>query len=121
MDTIYKIPVIEPLTEKLKNVNFSTEPPDYIRSINPILSTEAEMSFEAEINMPLFNRLVGLDSDYTPDASVLYDVTFKSPYTVQVRRHKKRRINKKWNKKYGPKYTTHFKNVVLENVRIERE
>ena len=40
-------------------------------------------------------------------------------YQVQRKRHKKKRINKKWAKKYG--YVTKFRNYQLENVEIHQD
>ena len=41
----------------------------------------------------------------------------ESPYLIQVRTHKKKRINKKWAKRYGyvTKYKT-FNTVVFNNI-----
>lgn len=41
---------------------------------------------------------------------MLFDVSYGSPRQVQVRRHKKKRINKKWAKRYG------YKTVIVEHM-----
>ena len=44
-------------------------------------------------------KTVGVDLSVVPDAYDVRVIKF-----VPIRRHKKKRINKKWNKKYGIKY-----------------
>lgn len=63
--------------------------------------------FTAEIPIHAFKRLIGIDLAPARDVTL----EFKEPYRVQVRRHKKRRINKKWAKKYG--YKTYFRKQKL--------
>lgn len=67
--------------------------------------TDAEISFECDINASLFTKLTG-------------SVIFQKPYQVQRRHHKKKRINKKWAKRYG--YITKFKTYHMEDVHIEQ-
>lgn len=50
------------------------------------------------INTEDFYKILGINTSNMPDA---YDIQFVK--FVQARRHKKRRINKKWLKKYGCK------------------
>ena len=90
-----------------------SDPPTYIRSINRSLSAKAEFSFECEIDAPVYNRLIGFDASPFPDATG-FSMIFSSPYQVQRRRHKKKRINKKWAKRYG--YVTKYKKVKLDEV-----
>lgn len=61
-----------------------------------------EISFDADnpANNAL-KKILGVDRSGLPDA---YDVQFIK--IVQVRKHKKRRINKKWEKRYGYKPIT---------------
>lgn len=61
----------------------------------------ATFSMTANIDMDLWRKLV----DPTPDS----DWTFGTIEQEQIRKHKKRRINKKWAKKYG--YREKFKNI----------
>lgn len=90
-----------------------SDPPTYIRSINPRLSAEAECSFECEIDAPAYHRLVGFEATPFPDATG-FSMIFSQPYQVQRRRHKKKRINKKWAKRYG--YVTKFKKYKMDEV-----
>ena len=94
--------------------------PRYITRLNPpAFSAEAEIELECELSSEGLNRLFGLDlasgSDIT-NASV----TFKSTQEKQIKRHKKKRINKKWNKRYGPKYIFYSKQCALNDVTIHR-
>lgn len=91
--------------------------PEYITGLNAPLSADAEISFECDIDVPLFAKLTGIDLAQGPDLTCA-SVIFQSPYQVQARRHKKKRINKKWAKRYG--YVTKFKNYQLDEVRIRQ-
>lgn len=55
--------------------------------------------------------MLGYNIQILPDA-----VLGENPYLVQVRTHKKKRINKKWAKRYGyiTKYKT-FNTMVFDN------
>ncbi len=90
-----------------------SDPPTYIRSINRPLSADAECTLECEIDAPMYNRLIGFDASPFPDATG-FSVVFSKPCQVQRRRHKKKRINKKWAKRYG--YVTKFKKYRLNEV-----
>ncbi len=57
--------------------------------------------FDKPVDMDKFYSLLGVDVSKMPDS---YDVQFLK--VVQVRKHKKRRINKKWAKRYGYKTIT---------------
>lgn len=65
-------------------------------------STTCEISFNADnpANNAL-KKILGVDRSDLPDA---YDVQFIK--IVQARKHKKKRINKKWEKRYGYKLIT---------------
>ena len=95
-----------------------SEPPDWVTSVTPILSADAEMSFECELG-PGAAKIFGLDLSNGPDVTC-NSVIFKSPRQVQIRRHKKKRINKKWNKKFGPRYITKFQVHQLEGVLFKQ-
>ena len=58
------------------------------------------MTFNSDepIDTEEFYRILGIDTANMPDA---YDIQFVK--FVQARKHKKRRINKKWLKRYGCK------------------
>lgn len=89
------------------------DPPEYVKSINFPLSTEAEFTMECEIDGPAYNRLIGFDASPFPDATG-FSMIFSQPYQEQRRKHKKKRINKKWAKRYG--YVTKFKRYRLDEV-----
>lgn len=89
------------------------DPPEYVSSLHFPLSTDAEFTMECEINAPAFNRLIGFDAAPFPDVAG-FSMIFSQPYQVQRRRHKKKRINKKWAKRYG--YVTKYKKVKLDEV-----
>ena len=88
--------------------------PDFVKNIHIPTSASAELSFTAEINSNVIKQFVGLDLARCGD----FTVEFQCPYTVQRRRHKKKRINKKWAKRYG--YVTRFRYVRLNEVEIIR-
>lgn len=92
------------------------EPPNYIRSLNFPLSTEAEFTVEAEIDAPMFYGLCGIP----PMTNIqTFTLQYQRPVTEQVRKHKKKRINKKWAKRYG--YRTVLKTYQIDNVRFKRD
>lgn len=93
-----------------------SDPPTYIRSINRPFSVDVECPVECEINAPAFNRLIGFEASPFPDATG-FSMIFSSPYQVQRRHHKKKRINKKWAKRYG--FVTKYKKVKLDEVYFE--
>ena len=98
-------------------VTFHGEIPEYITGINYPLSVDAEMSFECDINMPAYAKIMGIDLSHQSDITAA-SVLFKSPYKIQNRRHKKKRINKKWAKRYG--YSTKFKSYQITDVHFEQ-
>ena len=99
------------LSKKFTSLEFSAlNPPEYIQNCYIPMSTNAEIEFECEINAPLFRQLTGVDTSPYNDMTS-FGVVFKFPYQVQKRRHKKKRINKKWAKRYG--YVTKFKTAVM--------
>ena len=53
------------------------------------------------IDVNTLTNLFGLDKSKMPD---MYDISFLKP--IQARKHKKKRINKKWLKRYGYKFIT---------------
>lgn len=65
-----------------------------------------EFTFNADnpIDTEEFYKILGIDIANMPDA---YDIQFIK--FVQVRKHKKRRINKKWLKQYG------YKQIIVES------
>lgn len=86
---------------------------DGVISVDVPLSYEAEMNYEVTINESLFKKLTMFEN---PEATS-YTLRCRCPYMVPKRRHKKKRINKKWAKRYG--YITKFKDVKLEDVHFD--
>lgn len=62
------------------------------------------VDFDKEISTNELHKLLSIDIANMPDA---YDVQFIK--FVQARKHKKRRINKKWLKRYG------YKQMIVES------
>lgn len=88
------------LTDKLSDIAFPDDDiPDYVSAIRYALSANAEFTMEADINVPLLNKIAGIDLAVPGAQSV--SAEFSEPYQEQRRKHKKKRINKKWAKKYG--------------------
>lgn len=90
--------------------------PEYVKSIRHTMSVEAEANFECDIDAKTLKKLTGIDLAHGSDITGC-TVLFNQPVQVQVRRHKKKRINKKWAKRYG--YKTAFKSVKLEEAYVE--
>lgn len=92
------------------------EIPEYITSIHNPLSASAEFSCECEVNPQLLAKVTGVDLAQLGDLATGFSLKCSSPYQVQKRRHKKKRINKKWAKRYG--YVTKFAEVTLQDVSL---
>lgn len=71
-------------------------------------------SFECDVNSDIFKQIPGIDLSNNRDMSC--SMKLLSPYQIQKRKHKKRRINKKWAKKYG--YITKYTHIIVENCSI---
>ena len=91
--------------------------PEYVKRFSAPMSADAEISFKCDIDTSLFAKLIGIDLANGQDATCA-SMVFQKTYQVQRRRHKKKRINKKWAKRYG--YVTKFKTYQLEDVHIEQ-
>lgn len=61
-------------------------------------TNDRSLSFNCDKTDVDFDKIFGIGMAAKPDA---YDITYFS--VVQCRRHKKKRINKKWAKRYGYK------------------
>lgn len=95
----------------LEQISFENgEVPEYITSIDCPLSASEEVSFECEVDVPKFSQLMGVDLARNGDLTG-FTVECNAPHLVQIRRHRKKRINKKWAKRYGYK-------IVLKRVRM---
>ena len=95
------------------------EIPEYITSIHTPLSTSAEFSCDCEVNPQLLAKMTGIDLSRGYDLASSFAFKCSSPYQVQKRRHKKKRINKKWAKRYG--YITKFAEITLQEVSLVNE
>ena len=107
--------------EVFKTLEFAMdteELPEYITGIRTPLSIDAEISFEMDLNDPVFMKLTGIDIARGTDMTAV-TLIGHTPYQVQRRHHKKKRINKKWAKKYG--YVTKFREYRLEDVEIHQD
>lgn len=78
--------------------------PEYVRSINIPISASAEFEIEADIDAAALG------------SAKSFSMTFRNPYQVQRRKHKKKRINKKWAKRYG--YVTKFRTYQVDQVHF---
>lgn len=92
------------------------EIPAYITNIYTPLSDSAELSCECEIDPHLLAKITGVDLAQVGDLATSFTMTCSSPFKVQKRIHKKKRINKKWAKRYG--YLTRFAEVRLTEVSL---
>ena len=99
--------------EDIEEVNMTSEYQiDYGRDKHGNILTRCvrdpayEFTFNADkpIDTEEFYKILGIDIANMPDA---YDVQFIK--LVQARKHKKRRINKKWLKRYG------YKQMIVES------
>ena len=96
----------------VKSVKMTSEyKTDYVqKDAKNILSFNHDPSYTItfDINEPInteeLYKVLGVDTSNMPDA---YDIQYVK--IVQVRKHKKRRINKKWAKRYG------YKQVVVDS------
>ena len=92
--------------EDIKSVNIDAKyKTDYAKKdAHKVLSYKHDPTYEMTFNSdePIdteeFYKVLGIDIANMPDA---YDIQFVK--FVQARKHKKRRINKKWLKRYGYK------------------
>lgn len=104
--------------DKLEKISFENgQVPDYVTSINCPLSASEEFSFECEVNAQTFSKLMGVDLAQRGDLTG-FTAKCVAPYQVQIRQHRKKRINKKWAKRYG--YKTMFKTVEMTDVHFRQ-
>ena len=107
--------------EKIVSANLTLDMnniPEYLpRFINIPMSVDTEISAEMDLNIPLFEKMFGVDLSHGRDVGSM-SLVGTMPYEEQVRKHKKRRINKKWAKRYG--YVTKFRKVTIEDVTCEQ-
>lgn len=102
--------------KEFPGVSFDAEKiPDCITSITPKLSASAEFTMEAEIDGDMLAKLLG----FPMAAGKNFTVEYSEPILVQARRHKKKRIDKKWRKRYG--YKTIFRKKQLTDCVVKFE
>ena len=85
--------------ENISSVSFSQTSKDIIKRDQIIRdSSSSVLTFESDelIDTDKLYKVLGIDSSNIPDT---YSIQF--PIFFQKRKHKKKRINKKWRKKYG--------------------
>lgn len=86
--------------------------PNYMSNVR-IANPEAdELTLECDVDADMLKKIAGIDLARESDMSCSMELA--APYQVQKRRHKKKRINKKWAKRYG--YKTNFKSVKIRDV-----
>ena len=78
-------------------------------------SASAEFTMEAEIDGDALAKLLG----FPMAAGKNFTVEYSEPILVQARRHKKKRIDKKWRKRYG--YKTIFRKKQLTDCVVKCE
>lgn len=102
-------------TDKLPEITFpDNDIPDYVKSIHSPLSASVEFTMEAEINAPLLHKLAGIDLAALGAQS--FTAELSEPYQEQRRKHKKKRINKKWAKRYG--YVTKYRKWRIKEINF---
>lgn len=82
----------------------ATEERDILGNVENIKRSETTLSFVSTFEKMALFKALGFDMSKTPDA---YKISVTKP--VQRRKHKKKRINKKWLKKYGYKILVDFR------------
>lgn len=92
--------------------------PQYVRSFNLVDPTSADATFEAEIDIPMVHRFSGV-FDASKLGAQSFSAEFSEPYQEQRRKHKKKRINKKWAKRYG--YVTKFRKWRIKEMTFTGE
>lgn len=104
------------LVDVFSNISFQTDKiPDYINNIHIPFFESAKVTFEYEIGGDLFAGLLGFDEA----TGMNFTMEFNTPITVQVKRHRRKRINKKWAKRYG--YKIVFKRSRLVDCTIKQD
>lgn len=103
------------LTDELPEITFpDNDIPDYVKSFSLTKPAYAEFEVEAEINVPLLHKIAGIDLAAPGAQSFIAE--YSEPYQEQRRKHKKKRINKKWAKRYG--YVTKFRKWRIKEVSL---
>ena len=90
--------------DEIALTNNVTEEKDILGNVERIKKGEMILSFANTIEKMVLFKALRFDMSKTPDA---YKISVTKP--VQRRKHKKKRINKKWLKKYGYKILVDFR------------
>ena len=88
--------------------------PEYISNFRIIDLASSELSYECDINLSLLNAITGIDLAHGSDISCSMEI--RGAHQVQKRKHKKKRINKKWAKRYG--YITVFDDIKIRDFTL---
>ena len=107
---------LQPISDICNDFSLGSEIPEYITSINFPLSSDAAFKMEADIDISKINKMIGIDLA-NGDSIGTAHLVFECPYREQVKRHKKKRINKKWAKRYG--FVTKFREYQLDGLTLE--
>lgn len=106
-------------TGEIGTLNLDDRVADGISDVYIPLSGNEELTMKCEINYSVLSKIIGgVDLSSYNDATS-YTLTGKCPRRVQARRHKKKRINKKWAKRYG--YKTVYEDVRITDVHFNRD
>lgn len=98
-----------------RNLEFRNgELPKYITDFHIPVNSEVEFKAECTVDIPALKKLRGIDIANGIDVTRA-NVILGVPYQEQIRKHKKRRIKKKWAKRYG--YRTKFRQVIVDEFR----
>ena len=88
--------------------------PEYISNFRISNPASSELSYECDINSSLLNAIIGIDLAYGVDMYCSMEI--RGLHQVQKRRHRKKRINKKWAKRYG--YITVFDDIKIRDYSL---
>ena len=91
----------------ISEVNYSmksVEETDILGNVTNIKKRDFTLSFDTTIDNKELLKVLGVGTSNVPDA---YSILLTKP--IQRRKHKKKRINKKWLKKYGYKLLVDYK------------
>jgi len=82
--------------EKIEDINLTMKDDIVKNDLFSHHEREMSISLSGEIDTIALFQHLGLDLSQKPD---MCDILIQKP--IQIRKHKKKRINKKWAKKYG--------------------
>lgn len=83
----------------------------YPEPYEPVLTGINSTSLSVELTMS--NSFVEMLFPVSPNP---HEITLNIPIHIQHRRHKKKRVNKKWAKRYG--YRTEYRELTLRDVKV---